>query len=96
MQIGALEVTVKGKLSASDGDLTFLGEVIAQLPMDCRLGKLIFLGYLLNVPEECIIMGKHIIGILYRFFGFLKQLISSISIEFVRQIIWDSYGSCVI
>ncbi len=51
-------VTADKKLKDDDGDLTVLGQVIAKLPMDPRLGKLIFLGSLFGVMEECIVMGN--------------------------------------
>ena len=57
-EIGALLTTVEGRQSREDGDLTVLGEIIAKLPVDVRLGKLIVLG--------------HIFGVLV-FDGFLKS-----------------------
>lgn len=58
LQIGALLVTVNGVLDEFDGDLTAMGRTIAVLPMDVRLGKLIFLGNLYDVLDDCIVMGK--------------------------------------
>ena len=43
-EVGALYTTAKGKLTIDDGDLTYLGRVICQLPIDVHLGKLIMLG----------------------------------------------------
>ena len=40
-QIGALLTTVGGVQCKDDGDLTVLGEIVAGLPVDCRLGKVI-------------------------------------------------------
>uniref|UniRef100_A0A8V5GBV2 RNA helicase n=1 Tax=Melopsittacus undulatus TaxID=13146 RepID=A0A8V5GBV2_MELUD len=39
-----------------DGELTFLGKVLAQLPVDLHLGKLIVLGHAFGCLEECIII----------------------------------------
>ncbi|MES1905743.1 MAG: hypothetical protein MHPSP_002988, partial [Paramarteilia canceri] len=39
-----------------DGKLTFLGEVLAKLPIDMSLGKLIVYGFLFGVMDECIII----------------------------------------
>lgn len=40
-----------------DGDLTFLGRVLAHLPVDLQLGKLIVLGHVFGCLEECLIIG---------------------------------------
>ncbi|XP_040569036.1 probable ATP-dependent RNA helicase spindle-E [Lepeophtheirus salmonis] len=55
-EIGALLSTVKGKEMREDGDLTTLGEVIAFLPVDVRIGKLIVLGHLFNILHESVII----------------------------------------
>ncbi|XP_054716874.1 ATP-dependent RNA helicase TDRD9-like [Uloborus diversus] len=39
-----------------DGDLTFIGRVMANLPLDIKLSKLIVFGYAFNCLEECIII----------------------------------------
>ena len=43
-EAGALFLTANGKLTPFDGDLSYLGRVIARLPIDIHLGKLIMLG----------------------------------------------------
>ena len=43
--------------SSNDGELTFTGMVMARLPVDIRISKLILLGYLFSCLEECIIIG---------------------------------------
>jgi len=40
-----------------DGELTFLGRVLAHLPVDLQLGKLIVLGHVFGCLEECLIIG---------------------------------------
>ncbi len=40
-----------------DGELTFLGRVLAHLPVDLLLGKLIVLGHVFGCLEECLIIG---------------------------------------
>lgn len=55
-EIGALLTTTNGCVVLDDGDLTVLGEIVASLPVDICLGKLIVLGHLFNVLEECIII----------------------------------------
>ena len=55
-QIGALLTTVNGVHCKEDGDLTPLGEIMAGLPCDVRLGKLIVFGHIFNVLEEAVIV----------------------------------------
>ena len=55
-EVGALFTTVKGKPTPFDGDLSYLGRIMSSLPMDVHLSKLVMLGYVFNVLEECIIM----------------------------------------
>ncbi len=55
-QIGALLPTVNGVQCQSDGDLTVLGEIVACLPVDVRLGKLILFGHLFGVLDEAVII----------------------------------------
>nr|CAH7759338.1 unnamed protein product [Callosobruchus chinensis] len=55
-EMGGLLQTCRGTYTASDGDITFLGTVMANLPVDVRLSKLILLGYLFSCLDEAIIM----------------------------------------
>eukprot|EP00731_Ephydatia_muelleri_P027282 Em0019g155a len=55
-EIGALSVTMGGKVNPSDGDLTFLGRVLAELPINVSLGKLIMLGHVFGYLEECMVI----------------------------------------
>ncbi|KAF2901431.1 hypothetical protein ILUMI_04755 [Ignelater luminosus] len=55
-EIGALSRKCKNRLSVSDGDITFLGKVMACLPLDVHLSKLIFLGHMFSCLNECVIM----------------------------------------
>eukprot|EP00095_Tigriopus_kingsejongensis_P001771 maker-scaffold339_size202159-snap-gene-1.20 protein:Tk01771 transcript:maker-scaffold339_size202159-snap-gene-1.20-mRNA-1 annotation:"atp-dependent rna helicase tdrd9" len=54
--IGAVHTTFRGVPIMDDGDLTPLGEIIAGLPVDVRLGKFIVFGQLFNVLEEAVII----------------------------------------
>lgn len=60
MEVGALapKYNKRGIISSQDGDLTYVGKVIASLPMDVHLGKLIVLGHVFGCLEDCIIIGK--------------------------------------
>ncbi|KAJ6661880.1 hypothetical protein lerEdw1_013051, partial [Lerista edwardsae] len=56
-EIGALAVGVHSEgENQYDGELTFLGRVLAQLPVDQHLGKLIVLGNVFGCLEECLII----------------------------------------
>ena len=55
-QRGALLTTVNATPSKEDGDLTVLGELVAGLPIDVRLGKLVIYGHLFDVLEEAVII----------------------------------------
>ncbi|XP_072346035.1 ATP-dependent RNA helicase TDRD9 [Scyliorhinus torazame] len=55
-EVGALSVEMKGVENPYDGDLTFLGKVLAYLPVDLHLGKLVVLGYVFGCLEECLII----------------------------------------
>ena len=61
-EIGALLTTVEGLQCREDGDLTVLGEIIAKLPVDVRLGKLIVLGHIFGVLEETIVIASGLSG----------------------------------
>ncbi|KAM9294298.1 LOW QUALITY PROTEIN: ATP-dependent RNA helicase TDRD9 [Gastrophryne carolinensis] len=54
-EVGALAAIDKQD-NPYDGDLTFLGRVLAQLPVDLQLGKLIVLGHVFGCLDECIII----------------------------------------
>lgn len=56
-EAGALLPTLGDVYSHDDGDLTFLGTVMAKLPVDIHVAKLIMLGHVFNVLEECVIIG---------------------------------------
>ena len=58
LQMGALSVSSDGSdQKCFDGELTFLGRVLAHLPLDLHLGKLIVLGHAFGCLEECLIIG---------------------------------------
>ena len=57
--MGALAMKSRGRVATLDGDLTYLGRVIAILPVDPHLAKLIVLGHLFGCLRETIIIGKY-------------------------------------
>ncbi|NXQ13012.1 TDRD9 helicase, partial [Peucedramus taeniatus] len=55
-ELGALTTCVQTEENLHDGELTFLGVVLTQLPVDLHLGKLIVLGHVFGCLEECLII----------------------------------------
>lgn len=57
--MGALQLMHKDEgFSPIDGDLTFLGRMMANLPIDVQASRMVAIGFCYGVLEECIIMGK--------------------------------------
>lgn len=56
-EVGALTVLMENGFNPDDGDLTFMGKVLAKLPVDIHIGKLIVLGFVFGCLEECVIIG---------------------------------------
>lgn len=57
LQMGALSVKSESRGHNEDGELTFLGRVLAHLPLDLYLGKMIVLGHVFGCLDECLIIG---------------------------------------
>lgn len=57
-ELGAMLHTTNGKVKTHDGDITFMGTVMANLPVDVRVSRLIILGYIFSVLEDSIVMGE--------------------------------------
>ncbi|KAM9708386.1 ATP-dependent RNA helicase TDRD9 isoform 2-T2 [Menidia menidia] len=55
-EMGALSLKSDGKIQNDDGDLTFLGIVLAHLPVDLYVGKMIVLGHVFGCLNECLII----------------------------------------
>ncbi|XP_055969720.1 ATP-dependent RNA helicase TDRD9 [Sorex fumeus] len=56
-EVGALAVSGQREdENPHDGELTFLGRVLAQLPVNQQLGKLIVLGHIFGCLDECLII----------------------------------------
>ncbi|XP_052105936.1 ATP-dependent RNA helicase TDRD9-like [Mytilus californianus] len=56
-EVGALSAPSTGVKNPYDGQLTFVGRVLAELPVDIRIGKLLMLGHVFGLLEECLIIG---------------------------------------
>ncbi|GAB1297823.1 ATP-dependent RNA helicase TDRD9 [Apodemus speciosus] len=60
-EVGALAVSGQREdENPHDGELTFLGRVLAQLPVSQQLGKLIVLGHVFGCLDECLIIGNKV------------------------------------
>ena len=59
LQLGALTTLPDGKVNPYDGRLTMLGKILADLPIDAKLGKLILLGYVFDLYEHAVIIGNY-------------------------------------
>uniref|UniRef100_A0A7N6C3D4 ATP-dependent RNA helicase TDRD9 n=1 Tax=Anabas testudineus TaxID=64144 RepID=A0A7N6C3D4_ANATE len=59
-EIGALSAKSDDRGQDEDGKLTFLGRVLAHLPVDLYLGKMIVLGHVFGCLDECLIIENFI------------------------------------
>lgn len=57
-QLGAFSAKSVGDNQYEDGELTFLGRVLAHLPVDPRLGRMVVLGHVFGCLDECLIIGQ--------------------------------------
>ncbi|CAL1575135.1 unnamed protein product [Knipowitschia caucasica] len=55
-EMGVLSTESETCRQNEDGQLTFLGRVLAHLPVDLHLGKMIVLGHVFGCLEECLII----------------------------------------
>ncbi|CAG7831756.1 unnamed protein product, partial [Allacma fusca] len=58
-EVGAITIDCQGEnesFNEFDGDWTYLGEVMAGLPIDLRFGRLIMMGHVFGLLEETIII----------------------------------------
>lgn len=56
-EIGALLRTCELQPNDIDGDISFVGRIMANLPIDVKIAKFIILGYCFSILDECIIIG---------------------------------------
>lgn len=59
-EIGALLRTCNDEPNELDGDISFIGRIMANLPIDVKIAKFIILGYCFSILDECIIIGIRI------------------------------------
>lgn len=56
-ELGGLHLTGDKGFDYEDGDITFVGRIMAKLPVDTAVTKFIIIGYLFGVLDEAIIIG---------------------------------------
>ncbi|XP_076315104.1 ATP-dependent RNA helicase TDRD9-like [Tachypleus tridentatus] len=78
-EVNALSTVSEGRISPHDGDLTFIGSVMALLPLDVRLSRLIMLGHVFGCLRECIIIAAslHLKSFFSKPFGKLLEAYKS-------------------
>lgn len=57
-EAGALLRNSAGEYTEADGDITFIGRMMADLPIDIKISRLILFGHCFGVLEECIVIGR--------------------------------------
>lgn len=57
-EAGALLLNTNGVYTELDGDLTFVGRIMADLPIDIKIARLILFGHCFGVFEECLVIGR--------------------------------------
>jgi ATP-dependent RNA helicase TDRD9 len=83
-EVGALTLKTRASLvsdayakyTPNDGDLTYAGMVMANLPIDVRLAKLILLGHVFGKLRDAIVIAAGLSNKVRIFFEFLSQLIN--------------------
>ncbi|XP_077537769.1 ATP-dependent RNA helicase TDRD9-like [Haemaphysalis longicornis] len=55
-EVGALTPMLGGSFCPLDGELTFVGKVMAQLPLDVCISKMILFGFVFGVLDDCLVM----------------------------------------
>ena len=55
-EVGALTLYKNKRFCSDDGELTFAGKIMAELPIDLRFGKLIILGHVFGRLKSAIII----------------------------------------
>lgn len=83
-ELGGLNrVNRDGIFEFDDGDITFIGEIMAALPCDPRISKLIIMGYVFSVLEEALIISA---GLSVQ--GIFKKSSGSKMNEFKNKVNW--------
>uniref|UniRef100_A0A1A9UIK5 Probable ATP-dependent RNA helicase spindle-E n=1 Tax=Glossina austeni TaxID=7395 RepID=A0A1A9UIK5_GLOAU len=85
-ELGALYKTVDGSYSVQDGDITYIGRVMANFPLNIHLTRLIILGYVFGVLDDAIIMAA---GLSVRSVFILENISQRNNIDaYIEKMIW--------
>lgn len=61
-ELGGLQRLENGFFQSQDGKLTYVGRIMAGLPLDVRITKFIIVGYMFSVFDEAIVIGAGLNG----------------------------------
>uniref|UniRef100_A0A1A9WJJ3 Probable ATP-dependent RNA helicase spindle-E n=1 Tax=Glossina brevipalpis TaxID=37001 RepID=A0A1A9WJJ3_9MUSC len=91
-EVGALYKKTNGVYSVQDGDITYMGRIMASLPLDIRLTRLIILGYIYCVLDDAIVMAA---GLSVRSICKLQTISQQNDLgAYVQKLVWaDGSGS---
>uniref|UniRef100_H2YE71 RNA helicase n=1 Tax=Ciona savignyi TaxID=51511 RepID=H2YE71_CIOSA len=89
-EVGALSTTADKNVY--DGRLTFVGQVLASLPLDMRLGKLLMLGYVFGCLGQCLIIAASLAKSSFLATPYNLELKS-----FKQKLLWanGSFSDCI-
>ena len=59
MKVGALSLVTRGVPNVYDGELTFAGKIMAALPVDVHVARLLLLGHVFGYLDECLVIGTY-------------------------------------
>jgi ATP-dependent RNA helicase TDRD9 len=77
------------KFIHNNGDMTLVGKIMAALPIDVRLSKMIVLGYTFSVLNECIIIAAGLCNKSIFRNNYRQQME-----DYKRKLIWANGSSC--
>ncbi|KAM7362904.1 tudor domain containing 9 protein spindle E [Cochliomyia hominivorax] len=91
-EVGALYTTVNGVYSVQDGDISYMGRIMAALPLNIRLSRLIVFGYIFSVLEDAIIIAAGLsVRSIFRYGGSTPE---SDCDAYIQKLLWaDGSGS---
>uniref|UniRef100_A0A1B0AZQ3 Probable ATP-dependent RNA helicase spindle-E n=1 Tax=Glossina palpalis gambiensis TaxID=67801 RepID=A0A1B0AZQ3_9MUSC len=85
-ELGALYKTVDGSYSIQDGDITYIGRIMANFPLSIHLTRLIVLGYVFGVLDDAIIMAA---GLSVRSVFVLESMSQQNNIDaYIQKLVW--------
>lgn len=71
-EMGAMFRLKDGRYTLQDGLITYIGRIMADMPIDIQLTRLIIFGYMFGVPNEAIVIGRFIRFHLWSIFTYVS------------------------